>query len=173
MLGPATVIALYIPSTFTQLFLHPLTIVVLAFGAVFVSLGIYFFVIGKRQVWTLESDFNRQFVRAFWNERVRHARKSIDFHPSIPVCHTFVPYCQDGLESITVTSLISKPHVIFWCQLSSPVAIVAILTTWSKQRTTIFGWWHVNSANIRILDLYWFELESVRFEVRKLHSLFP
>jgi hypothetical protein len=50
MLGPATVIALYIPSTFTPLFLHPLSIVVLAFGAVFVSLGIYFFVGGKRQV---------------------------------------------------------------------------------------------------------------------------
>ena len=40
MLGPAAVIALYIPAVFTPLFFHPLTIAVLAFGAVFLSLGV-------------------------------------------------------------------------------------------------------------------------------------
>ena len=50
VLAPATVISLYIPATFIPLFFHPLTLTVLAFGLVFLSLGIYFFIIGKRQV---------------------------------------------------------------------------------------------------------------------------
>ncbi|HKU48491.1 MAG TPA: hypothetical protein VJP79_00950 [Nitrososphaera sp.] len=50
MLCPAAVFALYIPVNFIPLFLNPITLALFAFGAVFVSLGIYFYVIGKRQV---------------------------------------------------------------------------------------------------------------------------
>jgi hypothetical protein len=50
MLCPATVFALYIPANFIPRFLDPITLALFAFGAVFVSLGIYFYILGKRQV---------------------------------------------------------------------------------------------------------------------------
>jgi hypothetical protein len=50
MLCPAAVFALNIPVNFIPLFLNPITIALFAFGIVFVSLGFYFNIIGKRQV---------------------------------------------------------------------------------------------------------------------------
>jgi hypothetical protein len=49
MLCPTAVFGLYIPQNFAVLFLHPLTLALFAFGAVFLSLGVYFRVIGKFQ----------------------------------------------------------------------------------------------------------------------------
>ncbi len=50
VIGPAAVIALYIPATFMALFLHPSAIAAFfTLGAVFLTLGTYCAILGKHQ----------------------------------------------------------------------------------------------------------------------------